>query len=303
LVSIAATAVANPGRGAYFGLMKLGRLEVHILNESTFWLDGGQMFGLVPRVFWEKDAPPDPTNRVPLGVHPVLVRSGDTWALLDAGNGDKFDDKFRKIYRVEEDAPVLRELARFGLRPDDIGLVVLSHLHFDHAGGASRREGARVVRAFPSARIVIDRAEWHDAWNPVEYTRGGYKRYDFECFEGAAEWLNPVEDAELLPGVHLLRAPGHTAHHRCMLLRSEGQGLLCTVDLIPQTHHVKLPWIAGLDHYPLVSLETKRRFLRQAVEENWWLCFSHQPGGAALGRVRAHEGAWALDGPLRESLG
>ncbi len=282
--------------------MRLGRLEVHILHESTFWLDGGQMFGLVPRVFWEKEVQPDPGNRIPLGVHPLLVKSGNTWALLDTGNGDKFDEKFRKIYRIEEDSPVRPQLADLGLRPEDIALVALSHLHFDHAGGAARFDGQKVVRAFPNARVVIDRGEWHDAWSPTEYTRGGYKPFDFECLEGAAEWINPNEDAEVLPGIHLVRSPGHTAHHRCMLLRSEGQSLLCTVDAIPQSHHVKLPWIAGLDHYPLTSLATKKSLLARAAAEDSWILFTHEPGNRTLGKVRPRDGAWALVGPLVEAI-
>lgn len=282
--------------------MRLGRLEVHVLHESTFWLDGGQMFGLVPRVFWEKEVRPDPHSRIPLGVHPLLVKSGDTWALLDGGNGDKFDEKFRKIYRIEEDSPARAQIQALGVRPEEIGLVVLSHLHFDHAGGASRFDGNRVVRAFPNARVVIDRGEWHDAWRPNEYTRGGYKPFDFECLEGAAEWINPAEDAEVLPGIHFVRAPGHTAHHRCMLLQSEGQSLLCTVDSIPQGHHVKLPWIAGLDHHPLDSLATKKGLLKRAADEDWWILFTHEPGRRALGKVRSRDAAWELTGPLAETI-
>lgn len=282
--------------------MRFGDLEVHILDESRFWLDGGQMFGLVPRVFWEPEAPPNEKHQVPLGVHPVLVRSGNRWVLLDAGNGDKFDARFRQVYQISGDRSVRAQLHGLGLAPSDISLVVLSHLHFDHAGGASRREGGRIVPAFPNARVCMDRAEWHDAWHPVEYTRGGYKTPDFECLERVAEWVPPHEDVEVLPGVWHVRAPGHTAHHRCMKLVSQGRTLFLTVDLLPQTHHVRLPWIAGLDHHPLRSLESKRTVLRRAAAEGWWLSFSHQPGAASLGRIAGEEGAWKLAGLLRESL-
>ncbi|MBI5838210.1 MAG: MBL fold metallo-hydrolase [Candidatus Eisenbacteria bacterium] len=282
--------------------MRLGSLEVHVLHESSFRLDGGQAFGVVPRAFWEPLAPPDERHRVRLGVHPLLVRSGPTWALVDTGIGERTDARFRDIYAIEDDAPVRGLIRAFGVEPGDIGLVVLSHLHFDHAGGATRRDGAGPLPAFPNARVVMDRGEWHDAHHPVEFTRGGYRGEDLECLEAAAEWVGPDEDAEPLPGVHFVRAPGHTAHHRGILLRSGGRAVFYPVDLLPLTPHVRLPWIAALDHHPLTVLETKRRFLARACAEGWWVCFAHHPGTATFGRIVARDGAWALQGPLKEEI-
>ncbi len=271
--------------------MLLGRFQLDIVSDGAFWLDGGAMFGVVPRVMWEKVMPPDERNRVRLGLNCLLVRTPREKILIDTGLGDKYDAKFAEIYRVEREGGILARLAELGVAPEDIDIVVNTHLHFDHAGGNTRREVDKLVTTFPRAVYVIRKGEWEHANRPGERSRASYHPED---------WL-PLErvrlvtrDVDLAEGVRLLLTPGHLKHHQSVKIESQGKAALFLSDAIPTRHHLKLPWIMGFDLYPLETLETKRMLLEQALERNWLLFFYHDAEQLA-GYLRRADGQLMLE--------
>lgn len=257
--------------------MKIGDIEVHSLSAGTLRLDGGSMFGVVPRVLWEKKAPPDERHRILLDTRVLLVRAGEVNLLVDTGVGPKEDAKFRETYAV---APwrLLDALAERGLSPGDIHVVVNTHLHFDHAGGNTRLgEGNRVEAAFPNAVYVVQRKEWEEARAAHERNRASYLPWNYEpLFEEGRLRLAEGEE-EVAPGVILKPLPGHTLGMQGVLLCSRGETALYLGDLIPTRHHVPLPWIMAYDLHPTLTLETKRALLPAAAREGWTLFFEHDP--------------------------
>ncbi|MGH9432524.1 MAG: MBL fold metallo-hydrolase, partial [Terriglobia bacterium] len=181
--------------------MILGSLEIEALSDGTFLLDGGQMFGVVPKTLWEKKLPADELNRVTLGLNCLLVRAGRHRVLIETGIGDKFDAKFAKIYGVNHSRTLPDDLAGHGLRPEDIDIVINTHLHFDHCGWNTRRDGARVVPTFPRARYYIQRGEWEHALNPTDRDRASYIEQFFVPAESQTEFLEG--DREIIPGIRV----------------------------------------------------------------------------------------------------
>jgi len=272
--------------------MKIGRFEVEAVSDGLFRLDGGAMYGVVPRVLWEKVAPPDERNRIRLALGCLLIRTPrGRSVLVDTGLSDKYDrdPKFLRTYGIERPRTLHDELKARGLGPSDIDLVVNTHLHFDHCGGNTRLEDGRLVPAFPRARYLVQKAEWEDAASPHERSRASYLPENFEALE-EAKALELVEgEFEIEPGLKVLRSGGHTRGHQCVAVESEGQGALFLGDLIPTRSHVPLPWIMGYDLFPLDTLEAKRGLLSTARERDWTLLFQHDPGQRS-GRLRSVEG-------------
>ncbi len=272
--------------------MKVGRFEVHALSDGTFRLDGGAMFGVVPKVLWEKGDAPDERNRIRLGLGCLLVKTPrGKWALVDTGLSDKYerDPKFLKIYAVERPRTLLHALKDHGLTPADISLVVNTHLHFDHCGGNTIEDGGRLVPAFPNARYIIQKDEWHDATHPHERNQASYLRENFEVPESSGRMELIDGDVELEPGFKAVRSGGHTRGHQCALVESEGDAALFLGDLIPTRSHVPLPWIMAYDLHPVDSLESKRRLLAMAEERRWRLVFQHDPK-QSVGRLERADG-------------
>jgi glyoxylase-like metal-dependent hydrolase (beta-lactamase superfamily II) len=262
--------------------LEVGGMRVHAVEAGLQWLDGGAMFGVVPRPLWEKKIPPDHRHRIPLALRCLLVEAPNHLVLVDTGIGNKESEKFRDIYGVEnQGSPTRLEdgLRSLGVEPADVDLVVNTHLHFDHAGGntvlAPGGEGDPPRPAFPQARYVIQLGELEFAHSPNERVRASYMTKNFApLVEG--ERVDPVEgELELVPGVRLLSTPGHTPYHQSVLLEGDGESALFLADLCPTVAHLPLPWIMGYDLQPLVTLETKRRIWEQAREEGWILIFQH----------------------------
>jgi methylmalonyl-CoA epimerase len=268
---------------------RVGRLEIITLSDGFYHLDGGAMFGVVPRTLWEKRLPPDDRNRIPLSMRPLIVR-GERTLLVDAGCGDKIDAKSADIYGLERTYHLDHALAEAGLSADDIDLVLASHLHFDHVGGFTRRrEDGRVVPRFSNARYVAHGGEWEDATHPNERNRASYLQEDFVPLAEAGVLDLVGDDAEVMPGVRLRRSGGHTRHHQVVMIESQGDTAVFTADMYPTSVHVPNPWLMGYDLYPMDTLAFKRTFAREAIEREYLVFFEHDPSLAA-GRIRESAG-------------
>ena len=275
--------------------MKLGAFDIQPVTDGRFKLDGGAMFGVVPKVIWETCCQADEQNRIQLGLNCLLIRARGKNILVDTGLGDKEDAKFRDLFAVER-IPTLRDsLKTYGLQPEDIHMVINTHLHFDHAGGNTVRENGAVVSTFPRAKYFVQRGEYEDAARANERTRASYRRENFTPIAHVDQWEFLDGDLELLPGVSVVITEGHTRRHQSIKIESEGQIAFYLGDLIPTVSHLPLPYIMGYDLYPLQTLETKRWVLNRAFQENWLLVFEHDPR-VLMGRVRKDvEGKYYLE--------
>lgn len=275
--------------------MKLGAFDIQPVTDGRFRLDGGAMFGVVPKILWQMCCQPDEKNRIQLGLNCLLIRAHGKNILVDTGVGDKEDAKFQDMFAVER-IPTLRDsLKSDGLRPEDVHMVINTHLHFDHAGGNTVRENGAVVPTFPRAKYFIQHGEYEDAARANERTRASYRRENFTPIAHVDQWEFLDGDTELLPGVSVVITEGHTRRHQSIKVESEGQVAFYLGDLIPTVSHLPLPYIMGYDLYPLQTLETKRWVLDRAYEEKWLLVFEHDPR-VLMGRVRKDiEGKYYLE--------
>jgi glyoxylase-like metal-dependent hydrolase (beta-lactamase superfamily II) len=266
-----------------------GDLELTSLSDGTFRLDGGAMFGVVPKPLWEKRAPADDRNRIRLGMRPLLVR-GDRTLIIDAGIGGKSDAKSVEIYAIDRSRNLDHALADAGVARDDIDTVLASHLHFDHAGGFTARDSSgAVVPAFPRARYVVRTGEWDDAMHVHERNRASYLAENFVPLAEASVLDLVAGDEAVMPGVRVVRTGGHTMHHQIVVIESGRRTAIFAADLMPTTAHVDEPWIMGYDLYPMDTLAFKRTFVREAIAREYLIFFEHDPEIAA-GYIREARG-------------
>lgn len=264
---------------------EVGRLRCHALEAGIQRLDGGAMFGVVPRPLWEEKIPPDELNRIELAMRCLLLEHDAGPVLLDTGLGNKESEKFRRIYGVENDgvtgATRLEDaLAEVGFSPADVRYVINTHLHFDHAGGNTQGEPgdtelSAVRLSFPNATYVVQRGELEFARAANERTSASYLKHNFEPIVAANRWHLVDGRVEILPGVRLVPTPGHVPYHQSVVISDGGNTACFPGDLIPTAAHVPLPWIMGYDLEPLVTLESKRSLLGRAAAEGWWVVFEH----------------------------
>ncbi len=255
--------------------MKLGAFELWPVSDGTFALDGGQIFGVVPKPLWEKQFPADERNRVRMGLTCLLVRAGKRNILIETGIGDKFDAKRADLYGISHSTTLPVELKKLGLNSEDIHIVINTHLHFDHCGWNARREGTRLVPTFPRARYFVQRAEWYHALHPNDRDRAGYVPEFFCPAEAQTELLEG--DQEIVPGVRLEVVPGHTRDLQCVRIESEGKQAYFISDLVPTRAHLPYPWIMSLDLYPMETLANKKRLLPELALEGALVVFPHDP--------------------------
>lgn len=268
----------------------LGDLELITLSDGFIGLDGGAMFGVVPRSLWERRLPPDDANRIPLSMRPLIVKNGKDVVIIDAGAGDKMDAKSAQIYKLDRRYHLDHSLAEAGLGPEDVTIALASHLHFDHVGGFTAIDASgKLVPRFPNAKYIAHRAEWEDATHPHERNRASYLQENFVPLKDAGVLTLVDDDAEIIPGVRYRRSGGHTPNHQVVMITSGGQTAVFTADMYPTSVHIPDPWVMGYDLYPMDTLAFKRAFAKEAIERNYLLFFEHDATMAA-GYLRERDG-------------
>jgi glyoxylase-like metal-dependent hydrolase (beta-lactamase superfamily II) len=284
----AAPAIRKPA-GPLASRYALGDLELISLTDGSFRLDGGAMFGVVPRALWAAKAPPDDRNRIMLAMRPLIVRGART-LIVDAGVGDKDGPGFHDRYGIDRTVRLDHALAEAGIAPEDIDLVLATHLHFDHAGGFTVRErDGRVRPRFPRARYVVRRGEWEDATHPHERNRASYLPENFLPLAEAGVLELVDDDQTIMPGVRVRRTGGHTRHHQIVTIESGGRHAAFLGDLVPTSAHLPDAWIMGYDLYPMETLAAKQAFVREAVEKEMLVFLEHDPEVDA-GFIRVEDG-------------
>jgi len=264
--------------------IKLGPAALTSLDAGVFYYDGGAMFGGVPKVLWETLIPADPKNRIPLTISPLLIRTGPRVVVVDVGFGGAHVDKDVKYYGFDPSVNVVTALAKEGVSPGDVDTVILTHLHSDHAAAATMPGPGGAVPTFPNARYVVHRTEWETAFRPDPRSSAAYRGDDFLPIEKAG-LLRLVDDrADLGDGVSVERTGGHTAGHLMAVVANEGGTAIYPADLIPSRYHVRIPYVAGIDLFPLDVIDRKQEILRRAVDGNWIVILDHDAVGN-IGRV------------------
>ena len=287
LVELKQSSVA--GRQSAVKRFALGDFELISVCDGFFHLDGGAMFGVVPKPLWSAKAPADDRNRITLAMRPLIVRGARTM-IIDAGLGDKENARFAEIYGVDRARNLDHSLAEAGLSPEDIDIVLATHLHFDHAGGFTARDASGRVRPrFPRAQYVVRRGEWEDASRPHERNKASYFADNYVPLAEAGVLQLVDEDQTIMPGVRVQRTGGHTMHHQMAVIESGGKAAAFVGDMMPTTAHVPAPWIMGYDLYPMDTLAAKHVFVKDAVAKETLVFFEHDPATPA-GYIREENG-------------
>lgn len=258
--------------------VSLGQFEIYGLRDGFFFLDGGAMFGVVPKTLWEKKFPADEKNRIKLALNSILIKTAKELILVETGIGDDLDPKFHDYYSVERKPGLVLSLEKLGYQVEDIDLVVNTHLHFDHCGGnTSKNEKGEDAPTFPKARYIIQKGEWEYALHPSERDKASYLEQNFLPLEKHGLLQLVDGNKEISEGVEVIVVPGHTSRHQCLRISTGGKVCFFLGDLVPTSAHVGLSYIMSYDLFPQQTLENKRVYFEQAIEEDWILAFNHDP--------------------------
>ena len=271
--------------------MQFGDYRIEVIPDCEFRLDGGAMFGVVPRNLWSKACPPDEQNRIRMNMNCLFVEAGSERILIDTGIGDKWSEKHRAMYGIDRRRTLdesLRAIA--GLGAEDISIVINTHLHFDHAGGNTLfEESGKAVAAFPNARYFVSRAEYEHAESPSERDRASYVPENWRPLRESGQLELKDAEYEVVPGLRMETHAGHNRSMQCARLERDGKTLFGFADLVPTRAHVPFAWIMGFDLYPVETLEAKKRLLPEAAREEWTCLFYHDPD-EPLGRIVEQDG-------------
>jgi glyoxylase-like metal-dependent hydrolase (beta-lactamase superfamily II) len=252
----------------------LGNFELLAVSDGIYYLDGGAFFGVVPKVLWERKLPADEKNLVPTGLNSVVVRTGDKTVLIETGIGNKLTERMAQIYGQPE--KLLDNLSAAGIAPEDVDIVINSHLHFDHCGWNTVRTGDKIAATFPKAKYYVQEGEWKHAHekqrDSVSYLT---ENYDPLVESGQMQLLRG--DQEIAPGISVAVFPGHTRDMQAVILHSGGQTACYISDLIPTSAHLDLNWVMAFDLYPVETIESRKRYYAQAIPEKWLTLFTHDP--------------------------
>ncbi len=267
--------------------LKIGPYEICPLPTGVFGLDGGAMFGTVPKVLWEKSNPPDEKNRIQMEARGLLLKSPGMNILIDCGNGqdfvakfgEKMGNKFSEMYNIDKDGPsLLNSLAKHGLKAESIHAVILTHLHFDHAGGATTEKNGKLVPQFPKAKYYLQRKNLETATHPNLREKASYFAANFQPLIDAKQLaLLDGEQENILPGISVYISNGHTQGQQIVKVSDGTTSLLYCADVVPTSSHVRLPWLMGYDLHPLLLMEEKKKYLGLAADQSWYLFFEHDP--------------------------
>ncbi|MEE2710364.1 MAG: MBL fold metallo-hydrolase [Gemmatimonadota bacterium] len=257
--------------------MIIGNNDYHVVSGGDFKLDGGAMFGIVPKTLWEKVRTPDGDNRIDMATNCLLVRTPQYLILIDTGYGTKMSDKERAIYRMS-DHTVTASLATQGVRPEDIDIVILSHLHFDHAGGATVADlVGQMYPTFPRARYFVQQGEWDDAVNGFATMTASYLEENYKPLMDAGMLTLVDGDREICDGVRVAITGGHTRHHQLVIIASGGETVVYAGDIIPTHSHIKGPYSMAYDLFPYDTMLQKLQLLEQASARGWIIVLDHDP--------------------------
>jgi glyoxylase-like metal-dependent hydrolase (beta-lactamase superfamily II) len=255
--------------------LTLGDFELTAISDGTYHLDGGAFFGVVPKVMWQRRVKADEKNLVPSGLNSVVVRTGEKTVLIETGIGNKLPDRMVKIYG--QPAKLLDNLNAAGVSPEDVDIVINTHLHFDHCGWNTVRQGDKIAATFPKAQYYVQEGEWQHARQQHERDAVSYisDNYDPLIANGQMHLLK--DDQEIVPGISVQVFPGHTQNMQAVIIKSGGKTACYISDLIPTTAHIDLTWVMAFDLFPLQTIESRKRYYAHAMPENWLTIFTHDP--------------------------
>ena len=254
--------------------LTIGDFTFHWLREGLFQVDGGSMFGVVPKAIWSKRYPYDEKNRIPLRCDPILLQAENKNILIEGGVGrGKFNERQKHIYGVREEALIEKSLENLGLELEDIDIIALSHMHFDHIAGTSRYKNDQLVPTYPNADIYVSKTEWHEAKNPHKRSINTYRKKNWRPINHQVVTFQ--EETEIIPGVRIIHTGGHTKGHCILTFESKGEKAVYLGDLMGTFAHLNPYWVQAFDDYPMDSIETKEKWLEIILKENWWIMFYH----------------------------
>jgi glyoxylase-like metal-dependent hydrolase (beta-lactamase superfamily II) len=253
--------------------LTLGDFELTAVSDGTYMLDGGAFFGVVPKVMWSKKVKADEKNHVAAGLNSVVVRTGKHTVLIETGIGNKLPEKMAKIYG--QPAKLLENLATAGIKPEDIDIVINTHLHFDHCGWNTRREGNEIVATFPNAQYYAQKGEWQHGSRQHERDAISYMSYNYDPLISSGQMELIYGDQEIAPGIFVKLFPGHTQHMQAVMIKSGGKTACYISDLIPTRAHTDLTWVMAFDLFPLQTIESRKRYYAEAIPGKWLTIFTH----------------------------
>ncbi len=277
--------------------MQRGDWTFRTVSDGCFRLDGGAMFGVVPRVMWEQHHEPDDQNRIELSLRCLLVEHGERKILVDTGIGDRWEEKHRRIFAIKRRPnQLVEELRTLGVEPSDVTDVILTHLHFDHCGGTISDDGDGLEPTFPRAKHWVQDKHWRWAQLPSERDRASFRSEDFAILETQGQLEKIAGAGEIMPGVRVTPVHGHTPGQQVVEFHTDDGVVAYVGDLLPLASQLRVPWIMGFDLNPLLTLEEKKRFLSRALEDDFTLVFEHDPLVECCG-VGYKDGRFTADPP------
>ncbi|MDF1996093.1 YtnP family quorum-quenching lactonase [Peribacillus frigoritolerans] len=254
--------------------MQIGEIKLTWLNGGVTHLDGGAMFGVVPKPLWSKKYPVNENNQIELRTDPILVQANGLNMLIDSGIGNgKMNDKQKRNFGVTEESYLVEDLGRLGIQPNDIDYILMTHLHFDHACGLTKREGETWVPVFERAEIITTKTEWAEMKNPNIRSKSTYWA---ENWEAVASLVRPFEgEQEITPGIKMIHTGGHSDGHAIIIIEDGGDRLIHMADIMPTHAHANVLWVLAYDDYPMTSIEAKEKWMKSGLENGSWYSFYH----------------------------
>lgn len=272
----------------------LGKFMLTGLRDGFFYLDGGAVFGVVPKVLWEKKYPADQENRIKLGLNSLLIETGEKKILIDTGVGPDINRKLAAFYGIDKSGLLPAELAKLGYKTGDIDYVINTHLHFDHCGGNTRKQADGEYKpVFENARYIVQQIEWDNAIAPVSRDRPSYLSQYFVPLRDSGQLTLVSGTAEIFPGIEVMPAPGHTAGHLCIKISSEREVVIFLGDMVPTSAHVGMPYVMSYDLYPVDTVKSKELYYEKIVTRNWLVAFNHDPDHF-FGRITEQAGKFVF---------